>query len=213
MQLLTGPLKTCGRSQLWNIARENGTYLNRRTTTYGGQCACTKYSPEYGIVRAAGVKQGRINCGFVEVAAVAAASISLPRESLFRISSVHLQAAAESRRWCCQELKRHQLGSKNIANLLHHKHENLISHDGTTFNTFAIHLNPGADRFKPGSSTRWFQHQALLGFEVLVTLNEFASWLMKRCSCCWSDHFTDEKEAVARFVMYSLHIHWDVLGF
>lgn len=122
--------------------------------------------------------------GWVEVAAVAAASARPPRDPLFRISSVHLQAAAKSRRRCCQELKRHQSGSENIANLLHHKHENFISHDGTTFNTSAIHLNPGADRFESGSNTRWFQQQASLGFEVLVTLNEVASWLMKRCSCC-----------------------------
>lgn len=148
------------------------------------------------------------------MAAVAAASIRPLRDSLFRISSVHLQAAAESSRWCCQELKRHQLGSKNIANLLHHKHENFISHDGTTFNTSAIHLNSGADRLKSGSSRRWFEQQALLGFEALVTLNEFASWLMKRCSCCcliisvmkrkpWHDLLY-----ITCFVPYvSLHIH------
>lgn len=191
MQLLTGPLKTCGRPQThWErhlYCEFSMQQLLEGLKFWKGQWDLFKYSPEgrsCGIVSAAGVEQGRINRDLVEVAAVAAASIRPLRDSLFGISSLHLQAAAESSRSCCQELKRHQLGSKNIANLLHHRHENFISHDGTTFNTSAIHLNPGADRFKSGSNTRRFQQQASLGFEVLVTLNEFASWLMKRCSCC-----------------------------
>lgn len=212
--------------KFWIVGRENGTCFNRLTTTDGGRCASTKYSREgrsYGVLSAAGVKQGRMNWGFVEMAGVAAASVRPLRDSLFRISSVHLQAAVESSRWCCQELKRHQLGSKNIANLLHHKHEKFISHDGTTFNTSAIYLNHGADRFKSGFQCTVISTTSLTGLWGACDTKWICQLAHEEMQLLLSDNFTDEKESrgticsilpvlFPMWVCIFTEMFWDILG-